>query len=142
MQMKDEQVELTPENFCYLANCPFFMSDIESTGCRIDYMKDGQKQEMEGLCPLVMERQIRADDPNWKLCNQRVVQKLRDLTDSFQEGQEMINEMGSEAYMEALHRCAGLAQKAYDAKIEYERLQYKLQETRDMCFGDFEREKK
>ena len=141
-KMSNEQIKLTPENFCYLSKCKFFLSNIESTGCKIDYMRDNQKKHMEGLCPLVMERSIKSDDLNWKLCNQRVVQKLRDLTDSFQESKRILDKMGSDAYMEALKRCSKLAQRAYDAKIEYEKLQYELQETKDMCFGEFEREKK
>jgi len=140
--MTEDRVELTPDNFCYLSNCQFFIPDIQSTGCKIDYMCEKKKKDVENLCPLAMERAIRSDDSNWELDNQKMMQKLRDLTMSLVRNKKIIDQMGSEAYGDAVMRCNELSQKAYDAKIEYERLQYQLQETKNQYFGEFEKEKK
>ena len=43
--MSEDRIDLTPENFCYLSKCRFFISNIESTGCRIDYMHDKKRKE-------------------------------------------------------------------------------------------------
>jgi hypothetical protein len=134
-----DRIDLTPDNFCYLSKCPFFISNIESTGCKIDYMRDGQRQEVDGLCPLAMERSFRADDPDWQPNEKKMLQKLREVADEFEEDKEMIDRMGKEAYADALDKCSDMAQKVYDAKIKYERLQYALQEMKASCFGQQEK---
>lgn len=134
-----EQIELTPENFCYLSNCQFFRSDINSTGCLMDYMHD---EELDGLCPLDMERSVREDDPKWQPCKKAIVEKLREITDDFARDRELMEKMGRDAFCEALQRCAELEQKVFDARIQYERLLYALQEMKKNCFGEIEKEKK
>lgn len=136
--MSEDHIDLTPDNFCYLSNCKFFLSDIQSTGCKLDYLKD----DTDAMCPLAMERSFKSDDPNWSPSRQLVVEKLRDLTKSFKKNKEIMDKMGEESYKEALKRCANLSQKVYDAKIKYEKLQYELQEIECMCFGQFQKEKR
>jgi len=140
--MTKDRVELTPDNFCYLSNCQFFISDIQSTGCKIDYMRDKKKKDTENLCPLDMERAVRSGDSDWELDNNKVIKKLRDINDLFKKDSELIKKMGRDSYIESLNRCSELAQKAYKAKIEYEKLQYKLQEMKERCFGNYEKEKR
>ena len=135
--MEEERIELTPENFCYLSRCQFFIDDIESTGCKLDYMAEKMPSE-ECACPLEFERKMRSDDPNWEPTRKRVIQKLRDLTDSFRHDREMVEEMGAEAYSDAVDKCAKLSQSVYRAKIKHDRLLYELQELRTKLFGQFE----
>jgi len=134
----EDHIDLTPDNFCYLSNCKFFLSDIRSTGCKLDY----SSKDDNDICPLAMERSLRSNDQNWNPARQKVAQKLRDLTESFKKDKEIMDKMGAEAYREALMRCAELNQNVYDAKIQYEKLQFELQEIKDMCFGQFEKEKR
>lgn len=140
--MLDEKIKLTPENFCYLSRCEFFNPDINSTGCELDNMIEEEKSELEKKCPLQMERMFRFEDPDWNLSEEDMAQKLRDIDEFIKKDKKIIKEIGPEAYSKAIKDCSELAQKVQNAKIEYEQLQYELQEIQTRCLGNFEKEKK
>jgi hypothetical protein len=118
----DDNLKITPENFCHLSKCKYFMSEILSSGCRLDYLTEEDLQELgEVPCPLQMERSYRSNDPVWN--------SQEDPFEKIAEAYKKIREEGfTEISTELNEEEINIRQELYDAEIKLEKTQLKLQD--------------
>jgi hypothetical protein len=116
-----DDLKITPENFCHLSKCKYFMSEILSSGCQLDYLSEDQAKELGDVpCPLQMERLYRSDDPVWN-SQKDPFEKITEIYSQIKEEISKGNTLYNEEEIE-------LQQELYDAEIQLEKVQLKLQQ--------------
>jgi hypothetical protein len=116
----DDNLNITPENFCHLSKCKHFMSEILSSGCKLDYLTDSESQELGDVpCPLQMERAYRGSDPAWN-SQEDPFEKIAEAYKKIRE------EIAEKEIVEFNEEEIDLRQEVYDAELKLEKTQLKL----------------